>query len=162
MFVLQPLVLAGSNRGNANRCLVCKAARFIPPQAARYTKGTTRHRSRVPELSDAVNVIDAALSTSHDGTLHSVRASGSPHRHCSSSRLEATDEVKEAWRRLPCPPRILRPTHSDVSHPEQQHQLPSFCTLSAEQHERTKLSLQKSLMRVGLRSGLERSFRADV
>lgn len=89
-----------------SRCLalpVGKAARLTPPQAGRYAKGTKKHRSCVPGLTGAVDLSDTALSTSFDGTSHSTRLPGSPHRQCSSSRLEVTDKVKEAWRRLPCP-----------------------------------------------------------
>jgi hypothetical protein len=78
-----------------SRCLalpVGKAARLTPPQAGRYAKGTKKHRSCVPGLAGAVDLSDTALSTSFDGTSQ-----------CSSSRLEVTDKVKEAWRRLPCP-----------------------------------------------------------
>jgi hypothetical protein len=67
IFVLQPLVPAVSNRGDARKCLVCEAARFTPPQAARYTKGAMKHGSCVLDLTDAVHTIATALLILRDG-----------------------------------------------------------------------------------------------
>lgn len=102
MFLFQPLSL--QSRAVDAPTAKCKAVRLTPPQAARYANEATRHRSCVAELTYTVSLLDAALLTLYDGSSNSISTPGSPHRHCSSSRLEVTDGVQEAWRRLPCPP----------------------------------------------------------
>lgn len=171
-----PCICLKHAKGSKGVCVVARCPYSLKPGGANQrtrlqgcsphlkpqgTKGATQHRGCVAGLTDSVDRIYTALLTLYDSTWHCERPSGSPHRHCSSLCLEATDEVKEAWRRLPCPPRILRPTRSDVSQPEYHHHHPLLQApehFPVEQYQRTKVGLQKSLMRVGRRSGPERSF----